>query len=147
PTSNAANASASEMLQRRERIVVLSRRRAQPGRLPARPASAGPARSDMTSRRDVLKTLATGAAVVAWPFPASAWPQVDPATTGANGWRQLPQILARIEPPTFPARDFDVLKFGAVGDNRADNTEAFRAAIAACTNGGGGRVVVPAGEF
>jgi len=34
-----------------------------------------------------------------------------------------------------------------VGDNSRDNTEAFRGAIAACVRAGGGRVVVPKGEF
>ncbi len=47
----------------------------------------------------------------------------------------------------FPARDFDLTKFGAVGDNSSDNTEAFAKAITACNSAGGGRVVVPKGEF
>ena len=47
----------------------------------------------------------------------------------------------------FPARDVDVTAFGAVGDNVKDNTDAFRDAIAACAHAGGGRVVVPKGDF
>ncbi len=59
----------------------------------------------------------------------------------------LPEVLRRIVPPTFPARDFDVTQFGANGDGAADCTDAFRRAVATCAAAGGGRVVVPAGRF
>jgi polygalacturonase len=62
-------------------------------------------------------------------------------------WAALPGILARIRPPSFPARDFTITDHGAVADGRTDATGAFRAAIAACHAAGGGRVVVPPGEF
>ncbi|HKG90630.1 MAG TPA: glycoside hydrolase family 28 protein [Gemmatimonadaceae bacterium] len=69
------------------------------------------------------------------------------STTGATGWEMVPGILARIRPPTFPERDFDITRYGAAGDGTTDCTEAFRQAIAACGAAGGGRVVVPAGRF
>ena len=47
-------------------------------------------------------------------------------------WSELPAILARIQPPTFPDREFDVTRFGAVGNNKTDCTEAFQKAIEAC---------------
>ena len=47
----------------------------------------------------------------------------------------------------FPARDFEITKFGAVGDGKKVATTAIRKAIAACHAAGGGRVVVPAGKF
>jgi polygalacturonase len=59
----------------------------------------------------------------------------------------MADILARIKPPAFPKREFEITKFGAAGDNKTDNTGAFRKAIAACSQAGGGRIVVPAGEF
>src|SRR5437867_2094654 len=96
----------------------------------------------MRTRREFLHALAAGAAVAAWPPPR--WLQ---AQTRTDAWRDVPRILARIKPPVFPARDFDITRFGAVGDNTSDNTGAFRDAIAACTRAGGGRVVVPAGAF
>ncbi len=65
----------------------------------------------------------------------------------AQEWSQLPDILARIVPPQFPARDFDITKFGAVGDGQTDCSLAIAKAIDACAEAGGGRVVVPAGEF
>ncbi len=62
-----------------------------------------------------------------------------------RGWDSLSALLERIKAPEFPARDFPITDFGAkVG---ADCTDAIQAAIAACTKAGGGRVVVPAGEW
>ncbi|MFQ6008859.1 MAG: glycoside hydrolase family 28 protein [Candidatus Zixiibacteriota bacterium] len=64
-----------------------------------------------------------------------------------DGWDQVPEILSRIVPPTFPNRDFNVTDYGAVGDGVTDCNPAFKKAIAACTKAGGGRVVVPKGTF
>ncbi len=63
------------------------------------------------------------------------------------GWEEVPKILKRIQAPQFPARDFNILTFGAQGDGQSDCTEAFKKAIAASHAAGGGRVIVPAGTF
>ena len=47
----------------------------------------------------------------------------------------------------FPDRTFRVTDYGAVADGKTKCTEAFAQAIAACSAAGGGRVVVPAGEW
>jgi len=96
----------------------------------------------MTNRRQFLRAMAATAAApfVLEPPAVVQQPSRDP-------WSELPSILARIRPPTFPARDFDVTAFGAVGDGAADCSPAFRDAIDACARAGGGRVVVPAGVF
>jgi polygalacturonase len=65
----------------------------------------------------------------------------------APGWADADRILADIQPPVFPDRDFPVTSYGAIGDGRTDATEAIRAAIEACAAAGGGRVVVPSGRF
>lgn len=44
-------------------------------------------------------------------------------------------------------RDFNVRDFGAAGDGQALETKAFDGAILACSNAGGGRVVVPPGRY
>ncbi|OLB79948.1 MAG: hypothetical protein AUI14_08520 [Actinobacteria bacterium 13_2_20CM_2_71_6] len=62
-------------------------------------------------------------------------------------WDQVPGILSRIVPPTFPDATFDVTAYGAKGDGTTDNTAAFAKAIKACSDAGGGHVVVPAGSF
>jgi polygalacturonase len=62
-------------------------------------------------------------------------------------WSEVSSILARVKPPKFPARDFNVIQFGAVANSGTDSTEAISKAITACHDAGGGRVVIPAGEF
>jgi polygalacturonase len=62
-------------------------------------------------------------------------------------WKDVQLILARIVPPVFPQRDFDITAFGARGDGSLDCTEAFQNAVEECAQNGGGRVVVPAGDF
>ena len=56
---------------------------------------------------------------------------------------------ANVKPalPTIPNRTFTLTDFGAGGDGRTLNTEAFRKAIAAVGKSGGGRLVVPKGVF
>ncbi len=71
----------------------------------------------------------------------------EDAEAAARIWAKLPEIVARIVPPTFPKRDFVITKFGAVADGKTDCTQAFAKAVAACHEAGGGRVVVPAGKF
>jgi len=60
-------------------------------------------------------------------------------------WSAVPEILARIQPPKFPARDFAITKYGAKSGD--DATDAIDKAIKACVKAGGGRVVVPPGEW
>jgi len=69
---------------------------------------------------------------------------VSPANAG---WEQVDEILSRIKAPQFPDKDFNITDFGAAGDGKTDCTEAFKKAITAANEAGGGRVVVPAGEF
>lgn len=54
-------------------------------------------------------------------------------------------ILAAIKQPEFPDRDVLITAHGAVAGG--DASQAIAAAIAACHAAGGGRVVVPAGEW
>jgi len=69
------------------------------------------------------------------------------AQDSTSGWSQLPAILSRIKPPTFPDRDFKITDYGAAAGGATDCTEAIRKAIEACHAAGGGRVVVPRGVF
>jgi polygalacturonase len=50
-------------------------------------------------------------------------------------------------PPILPNRFFPITHYGAIGDGVTDATVAFQQAIAACSQGGGGHVIVPAGTF
>lgn len=64
-----------------------------------------------------------------------------------SGWVNVPEILGRIKPSVFPVRNFLITDFGAVADGVTLCTDAFRQAIEACSGSGGGRVVVPTGQF
>lgn len=68
-------------------------------------------------------------------------------TDSAAAWAGVPDMLARIVPPTFPDRKFPITTYGAVGDGTTDCSAAFREAIDNCSGAGGGEVVVPTGTF
>jgi polygalacturonase len=102
------------------------------------------------SRREFLRTTALSVGVLTMSEVAAACATSGVRATGsvtADPWDQVPALLARIKAPTFPAREFDITRFGAKGDGTTDCTLAIRDAIAACAKAGGGRVVVPAGLF
>ena len=57
----------------------------------------------------------------------------------------LPFKMPRVALPSIPSREVVLTDFGGVGDGVALNTDAFARAIAALSQKGGGRLVVPAG--
>lgn len=67
--------------------------------------------------------------------------------TTAEPLKEMELIRKQIKAPVFPSKDFDITKYGAKGDGKTLNTEAFKKAIAACAKSGGGRVVVPLGNY
>lgn len=60
---------------------------------------------------------------------------------------EAPFDMPAIQVPVFPDRSFPIDKFGAEPGGKMKNTEAIAKAIAACHEAGGGRVVVPAGDW
>jgi len=83
--------------------------------------------------------------------PAGASPKMPSAPLGkqpamAEGWQDLPAILARIKAPVFAARDFPLSDFG-IHHPEQEVSEAIKQAIAACHQAGGGRVVIPPGIY
>lgn len=97
------------------------------------------------NRREFIRNLVIGSAGLAI-LPHLTFGQ-NSSMSSAEAWKQVPKIRARIKPPKFAKRNFDITKFGAVPGAKADCTEAFARAIEACNKAGGGRVVVPKGEF
>lgn len=65
----------------------------------------------------------------------------------SDPWDQLPAILAQIKAPEFPDQDLNILDFGAKADGITNASPAIKAAIEACAEAGGGRVIVPEGNF
>ena len=83
---------------------------------------------------------------------ASSWlaqsaPAENPQAAAAEAWQQLPGILARITPPDIPAREFSILTYGAIAGGEVDCSAAIAKAIEVAAAAGGGRVIVPEGEF
>ena len=48
---------------------------------------------------------------------------------------------------SLPARDFNIVDYGAVGDGKTLNTAAIQKAVDECSSVGGGRVVVEGGTY
>jgi len=109
----------------------------------------------MNNRREFIKNLLIGGvAVFVTPELLTRIASPELLSTGLRPysptdelWAQVPEILKRIKAPVFPKRDFAVTRYGAVGDGKKNCTAAFAKAIAECNKAGGGRVVVPAGNF
>src|SRR5262245_19188117 len=80
------------------------------------------------SRRDFLKLAAMAPALPYFAFQQRA--------ASADPWDEARTILGRIKEPSFPARDFDAKRYSSINE-----------AINACSAAGGGRVVVPSGDF
>jgi polygalacturonase len=97
------------------------------------------------TRRHFLK--ATGGAGVLRYSPVLGYSPKLCSEPGAGSWEQAAAIRARIRTPVFPKRDFEITRYGAIGDRVKDSTEALARAIAACNEAGGGRVIVPAGVW
>ena len=101
----------------------------------------------MSSRREFLQNvLISGAGLGVSGLIGSSVLAFEPLPAG-DPWIEARRILGRIKAPIFPRRDFPITRFGAVGNARADCTEAFAKAISACSRAGGGRVLVPEESF
>jgi len=68
-------------------------------------------------------------------------------TTSAQPMEEIQQLKEQIKAPKFLDKDFLVTDYGAVGNGKMKNTQAFKEAIEACSKSGGGRVIVPEGTF
>jgi polygalacturonase len=96
---------------------------------------------NLIDRRDFLQGLACLSAMSCLPATVG-W-----AAPVKGVMSSLPDVLRRIKAPRFPNRDFDIQRYGAIGDGKTDCKAAIGKAIAECHAKGGGRVVVPAGIF
>lgn len=97
----------------------------------------------MQNRREFLQLFLAGAGA------SLVLPQISfGQSASVDAWKtEYPKILARIKPPKFKKKDYLITKYGAVADGKTLSTGAFKKAIEAASSAGGGRVVVPAGEF
>tara|TARA_R110002020_G_scaffold296658_1_gene512327 strand:- start:121497 stop:122951 length:1455 start_codon:yes stop_codon:yes gene_type:complete len=72
---------------------------------------------------------------------------VQSVNTDQDPWSQADAIIEKIGKPSFPDATFNVMDYGAAADGKTLNSNAFAKAIEACTNAGGGRVLIPAGKY
>ena len=84
-------------------------------------------------------TLAVIAILAAGGFAREAY--------GEEPTAKLPFEMPDVPSPSIPDREVNIADFGAVADGYTLNTQAFADAIAALSEQGGGRVVVPAGVW
>jgi polygalacturonase len=100
------------------------------------------ARTTLIDRRQFVGgTLSVAVGSALWPaFGCAARPLADP-------WKYAAALRQRIQELEFPERDFAVTEYGARGDAATDCTESINDAIRACAAAGGGRVVVPEGDY
>ncbi|HSP17821.1 MAG TPA: glycoside hydrolase family 28 protein [Thermoanaerobaculia bacterium] len=96
----------------------------------------------MITRREILRDVLVASAGI---IVTSQWSpgfgrdedRLKPLLHPDDPWAAVPDILGRIVPPVFPKRDFLITRYG--GD--------IAKAINACHRAGGGRVVVPKGDY
>ena len=99
-------------------------------------------------RRIFLAALTTGVAGCALPSASARDQELSKLKKASDhAWKLAAKIIRDTKVPKFPARNFSVIDFGAQAGDTFDNTNAFAAAIAKCHQGGGGRVVIPKGDY
>ncbi|HPR30938.1 MAG TPA: glycoside hydrolase family 28 protein [Prolixibacteraceae bacterium] len=62
-------------------------------------------------------------------------------------WAYAQQIVAGIQEPSFPDKTYSILDYGAKAEPDFSSTQPINAAIEACSQNGGGKVLVPEGVF
>lgn len=65
----------------------------------------------------------------------------------ANPWKKMDLIVKSIPETHFSDKTYNINDFGAIADGKTLNTAAFAKAIKACTENGGGKVIVPNGKY
>ncbi|MCF4101067.1 glycoside hydrolase family 28 protein [Gillisia sp. M10.2A] len=93
-----------------------------------------------------LKILINSFALLAILFSYSCKTGLQNGNTN-SGWNQADLIISNIIVPKFQDRTFNVMDYGAKADAEFNNSEAFKKAIAACNESGGGKVLVPSGKY
>lgn len=74
---------------------------------------------------------------------ASCTEQSNKSTSGF--YEDIEFEMALVKEPVIPSNSVNITDFGAVSGGLVDNTKAFEDAIAAVTEKGGGKVIIPAG--
>lgn len=69
------------------------------------------------------------------------------AVSESDPWKKKELIIKNISQTHFSDKIYNIVEFGAVADGKTLNTVAFEKAVKACSQNGGGQVLVPDGKF
>jgi len=69
------------------------------------------------------------------------------SVSDTSPWKKMDLIIKSIPQTKFLNKEYNVNDFGAVADGKTMNTAAFAKAIKACSENGGGKVVVSNGKY
>lgn len=84
-------------------------------------------------------------AIVSLGLTACTTPQQEPEAS--NEEKTITEILNRIQPPTLPDREFNLLDFGTAEAIRQNIQPALDSAIRVSAAQGGGKIVIPPGGY
>ena len=71
----------------------------------------------------------------------------DNSAKGTDVFDEADRIISAIKTLEFPNNTYNIVDFGAVSDGVTNNSEAIKKAITACSEAGGGKVIIPSGKF
>ncbi|WNH09144.1 glycoside hydrolase family 28 protein [Thalassobellus suaedae] len=57
------------------------------------------------------------------------------------------EIISKIKKLEFPDNTINIVDLGAIADGKTLNTQAIKKAIDSCNKSGGGKVIIPSGNF
>jgi len=92
-------------------------------------------------RKTIVLAMAIACGTTAFVATASA------ASPSDADWAKADEIVQAIQLPKIPARDYVITDFGAKPDGQTDALPAIKAAIKKASSEGGGRVVIPKGDW
>lgn len=98
----------------------------------------------ITNKPLMLKSIAL--ACVLTTMILSCGKQVS-TVSETDPWKKMDLIINSIPETKFLNKDYNINDFGAVADGKTMNTVAFERAIKACSENGGGKVIVPNGKY
>lgn len=103
--------------------------------------------SQLSRRSFLASAVGVSAALAGCALPSAPTQELRRVDRQSNAaWAHARTILHNTKAPVFPKREFLITDFGAKADG-SNNSHAFAQAIAHCHQSGGGRVIVPKGDF
>ncbi|MBN2167456.1 MAG: glycoside hydrolase family 28 protein [Marinilabiliaceae bacterium] len=72
---------------------------------------------------------------------------VEKSFANENEWAKADVILSRISDPVFPDKTFVITSYGASQKSGFNSQKAIQKAIDVCNKKGGGKVIIPKGEY